>query len=296
MADRARSHEENLPGPFFVDQTCINCDTCRQIAPLVFEDSGDHSFVRLQPEGDDQLRLAARAALCCPTNSIGAEAGPAKDAVKTALGDFPLPVTDAVWYCGFNAESSFGANSYLLKHPDGNWLIDSPRWVPQLARAIAAHGGVRGIFLTHRDDVADADRYAAHFGASRVIHARDRDACPLAERIIEGAVPVALADDLTAIPVPGHTAGSMVLAWRDEVLFTGDHLWWSRTRRQLAASRSACWYSWREQTASMRLLLARRFSWVLPGHGERIRREPEAMRVELAALIERMAGADDPDA
>jgi glyoxylase-like metal-dependent hydrolase (beta-lactamase superfamily II)/ferredoxin len=296
MADRDRSHAENAPGAFFVDETCINCDTCRQVAPLVFADSGDHSFVRFQPVDAEQRHLAARAVLCCPTNSIGAGSSEAKAEVKAALADFPLPVDEGIWYCGFNAENSFGANSYLLRHPAGNWLIDAPRWVPPLAQAIAGLGGIARIFLTHRDDIADAGRYAAHFGARRVIHARDRDACPEAEEVVEGDAPVELAEGLVAIPVPGHTAGSMALQWRDHALFTGDHLWWSRTQGRLAASRSACWHSWSEQARSMRRLLDRRFSWVLPGHGERVRLAPEAMRAELAALVERMGGAGDPDA
>ncbi len=37
-------------------------------------------------------------------------------------------------------------------------------------------GGVRTIFLTHRDDVADAHLYAKHFGAERIIHRQDAGA------------------------------------------------------------------------------------------------------------------------
>src|SRR5689334_12470143 len=33
MADRMRAVPENVEGPLFVDSTCIDCDTCRQIAP-----------------------------------------------------------------------------------------------------------------------------------------------------------------------------------------------------------------------------------------------------------------------
>ena len=36
MADRSRALPQNVTGDFFVDDTCIDCDTCRQIAPETF--------------------------------------------------------------------------------------------------------------------------------------------------------------------------------------------------------------------------------------------------------------------
>ena len=44
--------------------------------------------------------------------------------------------------------------------PDGNWLIDSPKFVTPLVKQLETLGGIAHIFLTHRDDVADAERYA----------------------------------------------------------------------------------------------------------------------------------------
>src|SRR5262249_27455382 len=45
---------ENVPGPFFVDSTCINCDTCRQLAPATFGDNGQFSFVASQPRTEQE--------------------------------------------------------------------------------------------------------------------------------------------------------------------------------------------------------------------------------------------------
>ena len=42
-----------------------------------------------------------------------------------------------------------------------------------MADRLEAMGGVHAIFLTHRDDVADHSRWAARFGAPRVMHADD---------------------------------------------------------------------------------------------------------------------------
>ena len=294
MANPNKRLPENVPGDFFVDSTCIDCDTCRQVAPLVFAAADGHSYVQLQPDAS-ALTSAAHALLCCPTASIGARSRHARAAVAAAVADFPLPIAEGVWSCGFNAAGSFGAHSYLLHHPQGHWLIDSPRWQPQLARSLADLGGVARIFLTHRDDVADAQRYARHFSAQVVIHELDADAYPHADRLIHGQAVQQLAEGLQCLPLSGHTAGSMALLAHGRYLFSGDHLWWSRTQGRLAASRSACWHSWSEQCASMRRLAELPFTWVLPGHGERIALDPAARQRELAGLIMRMEQPGDPD-
>ena len=74
-------------------------------------------------------------------------------------------------------------------------------------------------------------------------------------------------NELLIIPTPGHTRGHQVLLYRDRVLFTGDHLAWSPNQKTLIAFRDACWYSWTEQTNSMKKLLPYRFEWILPGQG-----------------------------
>jgi ferredoxin len=71
MADRRRGVVENVPGDFFVDETCIDCDACRQLAPEVFADAGEYSFVHAQPQTGDAGRKALQALLACPTGSIG---------------------------------------------------------------------------------------------------------------------------------------------------------------------------------------------------------------------------------
>jgi glyoxylase-like metal-dependent hydrolase (beta-lactamase superfamily II) len=74
-------------------------------------------------------------------------------------------------------------------------------------------------------------------------------------------------------------------------LFTGDHIWWSRHRRRLNASRDYCWYSWREQIASVRLLERYAFEWILPGHGERVHFAPNQMAREMARLTSALAAS-----
>jgi glyoxylase-like metal-dependent hydrolase (beta-lactamase superfamily II)/ferredoxin len=284
MADRAHAVAENVPGEFFVDTTCIDCDTCRQIAPQTFGETGEFSFVQLQPQDPEETRAALRALVACPTGSIGA---PDKPSIARAADEFPLPLTDTVFYCGFNSPKSFGGNSYFVRRPEGNWLIDSPRFVERLARRFEEMGGIRHIFLTHRDDVADAHKYAARFGAERIIHRLELSSQPDAERVIDGRESIELTPGFLAIPTPGHTRGHCALLYRNEFLFSGDHIWWSRNRGRLTASRDVCWYSWREQVESVALLRKYSFQWVLPGHGERA----HFSREEMPAQVERMVNA-----
>ena len=45
MANPKKRVPENVPGDYFVDSTCIDCDTCRQIAPQVFGEAAETAFV-----------------------------------------------------------------------------------------------------------------------------------------------------------------------------------------------------------------------------------------------------------
>ena len=284
MADRKRAVAANVPGSFFVDATCIDCDACRQIAPATFGDGLPESYVRAQPRDESERHLAALAQLACPVGAIGAATPPSKEDLRS----FPLRIDADIYYCGFNAEDSFGASSYFVAHPDGNWLVDSPRYAGALVKRLEELGGLRYIFLTHRDDVADAARFAAHFGAQRIIHRADAAAQPDAEILLDGDAATVLAPEFTAIPTPGHTRGHCVLLHR-EYLFTGDHLDFDRDRGTLAAWRSVCWYSWPEQLESLARLRAYDFSWVLPGHGQRVHQPPAEMRRQLDVLVRHAA-------
>jgi glyoxylase-like metal-dependent hydrolase (beta-lactamase superfamily II) len=123
-----------------------------------------------------------------------------------------------------------------------------------------------------------------------VLHQRDVSSGTRAvERKLEGDEPFPLAEDLLAIPVPGHTAGSAVLLYRESFLFTGDHLMGSEGDGRLHASREVCWYSWPEQIRSMERLLDFRFEWVLPGHGGRYRASSAAdMKEDVRRVISEM--------
>lgn len=283
MAQAALRISQNVAGDIFVDSTCIDCDACRQIAPTAFHDAGGQSAVFHQPETEDELLAAQKALVSCPTASIG---DVRKRDISAAVASYPERIDGDVYRCGFTAESSFGAFSYLIRHPNGNVLVDSPRFAAPLAKRIEAMGGVRTLLLTHQDDVADHEKYHERFGCTRVLHRDDvRSRTASVERQPSGLAPIEIDDGLLMIPTPGHTKGHAVFLYRDTYLFTGDHLAWSETRGHLYAFRSACWYSWTEQIASMKRLLDYRFEWVLPGHGRPIHLGAEAMHASLERCI-----------
>jgi glyoxylase-like metal-dependent hydrolase (beta-lactamase superfamily II) len=275
-------HPDNAPGDWYVDRGCIDCGASKNVAPgLIGERGGQCVFVR-QPESADDLAQAWRARLLCPTASIHSQS--AQHAPRNL---FPELMTERVWRLGFNARSSWGANSFLFRTGSGNAMVDAPRWTSHLVDAIAEMGGLDKILLTHRDDVADAGRYAAHFGARVFIHEADRGAAPYATDLLRGREAAELEPGLVAIPLPGHTQGSVAFLLEDRCLFTGDSLSWDFETGDLRASRHVCWYSWPEQLASLARLRTYRFEWLFAGHGGSHRLPPGDMQARLSALLRR---------
>jgi len=282
MANLQHRLPENVPGDFFVDSSCIDCDTCSQLAPSIFHDHGEQCSVHHQPETEEETKLAMMALVACPTGSIGSVD---KHDAHIGIDAFPLHISEDVYFCGFTAEDSFGGWSYLIKRPQGNILIDSPRFATQLVKRITGMGGVESMLLTHKDDIAAHRLFHERFGTARTMHREDGAVRLGVERVIEGEDAVKLDADLLAIPTPGHTRGHVVFLYKNKFLFTGDHLAWSPTRQTLTAFRSVAWYSWPEQIRSMEKLLSYDFEWVLPGHGDMHHDNVENMREHLERCI-----------
>lgn len=311
---------QNAPGPLFVDETCIDCDTCRWMSPETYASSGGKSAVAAQPSSRAELAGALRAVVACPTGSIridrdgapfaGADVAAARDAFPTPVDAARLP---HVAHLGFHSPKSFGATPYLVRRRDRkrrkwlNVMVDSPRFDSRLADRIDDLGGVRWILLTHMDDVADHELWAERFpAAERVMHAADvrgADAWPhvemrAVERQLDGEGPWALARGVTAVHTPGHSRGSLCFlvdgreTGGESALFTGDHLAWVERLGRLDGFAR---YGWDVgvQADSIRKLAELDFDWVLPGHGRRARFESADDRRRALALCadELAAGA-----
>jgi ferredoxin len=78
MADPAHKLPENVPGFYYVDDTCTDCDICRTTAPQFFtrQDALGYSYVHRQPETPEEIAQAEEARLGCPTETIGNDGGP----------------------------------------------------------------------------------------------------------------------------------------------------------------------------------------------------------------------------
>jgi ferredoxin len=73
MADPKDKLIENVPGRFYVDSQCIDCDVCRVTAPLNFQrsEARGYSYVFRQPESSEEEALCREAMDSCPVEAIG---------------------------------------------------------------------------------------------------------------------------------------------------------------------------------------------------------------------------------
>lgn len=258
-----RSHPDSAPGSWFVDTRCIRCDVARHWAPeLIGMDAAGRSVISRQPAGPDQEAAMWRAAAACPTKSIGNLDQPIEPA-----GVFPYLLTGGVFALGNNARTSFGAHSFLVIRPEGNLMVDSPRFTRALAASVDDLGGVAHVLLSHRDDVADYDRWADRYDARVWIGEADADAAPLAtDRTGDDEVRL-IAPGVLSIPAPGHTRGHVVYHLDNLLLFTGDALHWNHRRAELDVFPNQTWHSWAVLADTMDRLATLNVEWVFAGHG-----------------------------
>ena len=73
MADPTDKFDDNVPGTYYVDTSCIDCDVCRDTAPANFtrNDEGQYSYVCKQPTTPEEQAACAEALISCPVEAIG---------------------------------------------------------------------------------------------------------------------------------------------------------------------------------------------------------------------------------
>ncbi len=70
MADKNDKIAENVPGVWYVDDSCISCGLCLGEAPDVFKFNDDEkAYVFQQADADDAAAVAAMES--CPADAIG---------------------------------------------------------------------------------------------------------------------------------------------------------------------------------------------------------------------------------
>ena len=73
MSDLDAKWPENVEGKFYVDDQCIDCDLCREIAPNFFnrDEDGGYSYVHNQPSKQEGIDQCMEALEGCPVEAIG---------------------------------------------------------------------------------------------------------------------------------------------------------------------------------------------------------------------------------
>mmetsp|Transcript_29434 Transcript_29434/g.61856 ORF Transcript_29434/g.61856 Transcript_29434/m.61856 type:complete len:354 (+) Transcript_29434:314-1375(+) len=310
QADAKKPRPQNVKGTIFVDESCIDCDTCRWLAPDTFGRADGKSYVHSQPKSSSSTMLTALAALvACPTGSIRTSE-PVPLMRDVAATGFPLAV-DAkripnVFYLGYHSAASFGATPYLVRCPECafNVMVDSPRYNSKLAARLEELGGVDLMLLTHMDDVADHNRWAERFPKMRrLMHATDVRGPDSWPHIDMRNVEIQVAGDgpwhpvagIEVVHTPGHSRGSLSflvdgrLSGGESVLFTGDHLALSgRLGRLDGFARYG--HDLALQAKSIDKLADLDFLWILPGHGRSMHfGSAEARREAVAQCAEDFA-------
>ena len=76
MAELSKKLAKTVPGVFYVDETCIDCEVCREIAPANFtrDDQTRKSYVFHQPNNPADTAACQAAVEECPVEAIGLNA------------------------------------------------------------------------------------------------------------------------------------------------------------------------------------------------------------------------------
>ena len=73
MPNKEQRFKDNAPGNWYVDDSCINCALCGELAPKNFASapSDAYSIVVKQPENDQEIAACEEALSSCPVDCIG---------------------------------------------------------------------------------------------------------------------------------------------------------------------------------------------------------------------------------
>ena len=169
------------------------------------------------------------------------------------------------------SSSTYGGKGFLVTGPKYNLMVDTPAFTPRVLNAVRTVGGLRYLFLSHRDEIGEiADLHRATGGAV-IMHRSEADLVPCGVDLVFDT-DFEVEPGVTVIHTPGHSPGSScLLVHRGDlrVLFTGDHI--LRRREQVPAPLKFPWtWDWDAQLGSARRLLELEFDYIVPSHGDRL--------------------------
>jgi glyoxylase-like metal-dependent hydrolase (beta-lactamase superfamily II) len=150
---------------------------------------------------------------------------------------------------------TLGGTSYFIVRNEGNILIDCPALDQTNQDFLAAHGGVRWLFLTHRGAIGKTAEIQKALGCKVLMQEQEAYLLPgltvttfSQEFILDAAVKV--------IWTPGHSPGSSCLYYSTlgGILFSGRHLV-PNQKGEAVPLRTAKTFHWPRQINSVQLLL-----------------------------------------
>eukprot|EP00270_Netrium_digitus_P001878 TRINITY_DN1207_c1_g2_i1.p1 TRINITY_DN1207_c1_g2~~TRINITY_DN1207_c1_g2_i1.p1 ORF type:complete len:325 (-),score=62.20 TRINITY_DN1207_c1_g2_i1:145-1119(-) len=233
-------------------------------------------------ENRQQELLPSKASLAEIPDVFGREETPTRQVASgysnPSRESYLVPVNmerlQGVYLCGGHSKKSHGRLAYFIQRPEGNLLVDSPRFSESLSQKIDLLGGVEYLILTKwaDADAADAFRWQARFRCTRVMHALEGGHSPWdVEMQLQGAGPWSVGSDINILFTPGLSLGCVsVLVKPLQALFTGESLVVANDSGKLAVAdkHTAQDYSGPKQVASLKKLLPVDFLWMLPGKGQ----------------------------
>ncbi|CAI0628185.1 unnamed protein product [Linum tenue] len=221
----------NVDGEFFVDTRCIDCDTCRWMAPQIFTRVEGMSAVSKQPTSSEERLNALQALLACPTSSIHTEK-PTRDVLE-AQKTFPLPIDDNKIPVRVDT-----ADVEIKLEGNGPWSLGED------VELIHVPG--------HTEDlVVSLPLISAPYPVD-----------------MRGILYYYLTLKLMNVTPVHNKQGSVCLFYKPhKILFAGDHL--GMTEFGLSIFETYNRISVPMQLDSVKKLLKLNFQWILPGHGRR---------------------------
>jgi glyoxylase-like metal-dependent hydrolase (beta-lactamase superfamily II) len=207
------------------------------------------------------------------TNGAGRESAPEGGAASVATLPGTREILPGIFEFVDRSPSTYGGKGFLVTGPKYNLLVDTPAFTPRVVEAIRAAGGLRYVFLSHRDEIGELDRIHQAVGGAVIMHRSESHLVPCGTDLVFD-VDFEVEPGVWAIYTPGHSPGSSCLLLHRgdlKVLFTGDHI--LRRRQDVPAPLRFPWtWDWPAQVASARRLLDLEFDYIVPSHARHLER------------------------
>ena len=162
---------ENVAGEFFVDSSCIDCDTCRRSRPTP---SATRRAKPRRPAAGRQRRRkrALMALVACPTSSIGTVHK--RDPRRRRGAPSPSRSTTDVYFCGYASPDSYGASSYLIAPPAAATCSSTRRARrARCSRASRRWAACAACSSPTATTWPTTQVFARRFGCARILHRAD---------------------------------------------------------------------------------------------------------------------------